>query len=291
MYAKKIQEELVRRYETEKVNYAQQVKIQFSIRENKSSKGRRRNWRTATRNFTAYGTRATIQNEIDRIYENIRDKIEQESPYDTKEFNYEIIGEATEIPDDVANPPARKTAVRNNRVVNVKMRETFMLKLDEDADYSWDTKTGRCVFDYIIYKYTAKDLKQKASLETKYQVLNDLFSDEENPNPLETGVSIAMLRKFCNKYRCAMYAYDADDELVEFYKPDEFDEWNHTKAPLIFRCWNKHFYPIEDTKERKSKVLSACKTEKSTLKDADIQIIKEKKSRSRKESKQRNYLS
>jgi hypothetical protein len=82
----------------------------------------------------------------------------------------------------------------------------------------------------------------------------NLFSDEENPNPLETGVSIAMLRKFCNRYRCSMYAYDADDELVEFYKPDGFDTENHHhKAPLIFRCWNKHFYPIEDEKERKSK--------------------------------------
>jgi len=151
-----------------------------------------------------------------------------------------------------------------------------------DDNQEWDTKQGKCVFDYLIHTY--KDVSGfKKTLgrdkEQAYEFLNELFKDTDNideKDPLTQGVSISQLEKFCDRFDINMYAYDKTDNLIEFYKCKKAIDrgLGGGRKSLVFVVYDDHFYPVEDEKERKSKSARAV-TE--NFKSKDIETFANKK--------------
>ena len=74
---------------------------------------------------------------------------------------------------------------------------------------TWDTNTGRCVFDYIINRYG----NIKGFINTcTYGNLKDVFNNStyggEDKDLFSIGVSTPEIERFCITYRIPMYAID-----------------------------------------------------------------------------------
>jgi hypothetical protein len=244
-------------------------------------KGKRTRWVEQTRTFTAFGKNKTDLNaQILTKFDYIKYQIEENSPTASKDFGYEVI-EETRKPLQVKGKQGYMTK---------KMKQTTLL-LDGDDKQEWDTGTGRCVFDYLIYKYgELKGFKKCMN----YEYLDDLFAgrlnenylDSEgkvlNPNqkPLEEGVSVFQLEVFCSRFGIRMYVYDIDDQCIHHYTPPMI---NKNGRPLIYRIYNNHIYPIEDETERKSMVGKTLYDERPedqkaiAIRSKDIEIMEESK--------------
>jgi len=165
---------------------------------------------------------------------------------------------------------------------HMKMRDAFThFKITEDKQ-EWNTNQGKCVFDYLIWKY--KDVSGFKKVlgkdrEQAEQWLNDLFMSNETDeeNPLEQGVSVQQLENFCDFFSINMYAYDKTDNLIEYYKCKKAltRELSGAKEPLIFVVYDEHFNPIIDKYERKCKVGKATSTG-SQISSADIETFSTK---------------
>jgi hypothetical protein len=144
---------------------------------------------------------------------------------------------------------------------HTKMRDAFSRFKFNDEIAEWDTNTGRCVFDYLIWKYgNASGFKKLLGYDRNdaYKFLNDLFKEDDIDytsefgfkEPLEAGVSVSQLEKFCDKFCIFMYAYDKDDDLIITYKPKKITSARYS---LIFIVYDNHFYPVLDNHNRLSK--------------------------------------
>lgn len=149
---------------------------------------------------------------------------------------------------------------------NMRMKDAFSFFKISDDKQEWNTNQGRCVFDYLIWKY--KDVsgfkkvlgKDRNSAE---EWLNNLFmgNEPEDENPLQQGVSVQQLEKFCEFFSINMYAFDKTDNLIEYYKCKKSVEGNKAgREALIYVVYDEHFYPVEDKSERKSKQGKATST-------------------------------
>lgn len=142
----------------------------------------------------------------------------------------------------------------------IRMKQSGVGIYDGYDKQEWDTNTGRCVFDYIIYKYgNIKGFKKVCN----YESLCDIFTvknnyddeaeaDDEIINPLDLldmGVSSCEIKRFCRKYSIPMYALDEIENTFNQYIPPNR---NKMCPALIYRLSNKHFYPINDTNKIKS---------------------------------------
>jgi len=165
---------------------------------------------------------------------------------------------------------------------HMRMRNVLAYFKFGDDNQEWDTKQGRCVFDYLIYTY--KDVKGfikplGRSKEQAYEFLNELFKDTDNideKDPLTQGVSISQLEKFCDMFGVNMYAYDKTDNLIEYYKSKKVGRGQ----ALVFIVYDDHFYPVEDIKERNSKKGRAVNEE--TYISNDIETSANKKEETKK---------
>lgn len=256
----------------------QVVKMTFKIQ----PKGKRTRWVEDSRTFTAFGRNKTdLNSQIRSKFDYIKTQIEENSPTASKDFGYEVIQETK-----------KPIVVRNKQGYMTKKMKMATLALDGELPQEWDTGTGRCVFDYLIYKYG--DLKGFKKC-MNYEYLNDLFDGRLNENyldsegkvlnpkqkPLDDGVSINQLEIFCNRFGVRMYVFSIDDQCIHHYKPPNI---NKNGRPLIFRIYNNHIYPIDDEKERASKVGKVLFDENKDedgntlclkIKSKDIEIMEE----------------
>lgn len=203
-------------------------------------------WRTLTYEGQVQGTRSNVPNLVQAKYQEQIDNIEQDSPYDSKDFSGVKLGEPA-----VAPIVAGKLVAKGIRVA--RMRKTGALKLDVNyiGDTSWDRNEDTCVFDYLYHSYAGKSGFKKSlpadDRDRAYDYLDSLFQDEENQKPLEEGVSIEQIKKFCDRFDIGMIALDKNEKLIEYVRSK-----NRTHPPLIFIICNNHFYPIEDKHKRLS---------------------------------------
>jgi hypothetical protein len=142
---------------------------------------------------------------------------------------------------------------------HMKMRDALSFFKISNDNQEWDTKQGKCVFDFLIWKYKDVSGFKKPlgkSREQAEQWLNNLFmgNEPEEENPLKQGVSVQQLERFCEFFSINMYAFDKTDNLIEYYKCKKFVDGNKAgREPLMFIAYDEHFYPVEDKAERKSK--------------------------------------
>mgnify|MGYP003343349472 CR=1 FL=1 len=111
---------------------------------------------------------------------------------------------------------------------------------------------------------------------------NDLFKGTEidEQNPLRDGVSVSQLESFCEEFKIAMYAWDKDDSLIEYYKPSK----TGGRGVLIFNVFDNHFSPIDDEYEKDSKFAIARNMSKGAkISSNDIESFASKKEPVKKE--------
>ena len=140
----------------------------------------------------------------------------------------------------------RPSVVKSSKGIHlehIKMKDAGAYQLEGyDITTQWDTMTGKCVFDYIKYRYG--DIKGFKSVCT-YDNLHNIFGN----NSLEDGVNTIQIEKFCKLFKIPMYAIDSDEKTFKLYQP----EIRNKKCPaMIYRLSNKHFYPISDTSKIRS---------------------------------------
>jgi hypothetical protein len=123
----------------------------------------------------------------------------------------------------------------------IRMRDASVYNLEDYENQEWDTKKGRCVFDYIINRYgNLKGLK----LACNDEELIKIFDDED---ALINGVNTYQINNFCHQYNIPLYAYDENDNLFHHFYPTKKNNY----PSMMFKILNNHFYPIPE-KFRKS---------------------------------------
>ena len=128
-----------------------------------------------------------------------------------------------------------------NNLNEIKMKDSISYNLEDYDNQDWDTKKGRCVFDYIINRYgNLKGLK----LACNDEELIKIFGDDET---LINGVNTYQIEKFCRNFNIPLYAYDEDENLFHYYYPDKV---NKNYPSMMFKIQNNHFYPIPDKKRK-----------------------------------------
>lgn len=146
----------------------------------------------------------------------------------------------------------------NNRVQikNIRMRNAQALKLNDEDLPEWDLGTGRCIYDALIHIW--KDPKSRMTKKANYEWLNNFFTDEDNPNPEEDGISIHQLESLARREDFTLYAFNINNKLLSKHKATKGSQ----KPAFVFKLWNNHIYPIDDVNERASIIRKNADTEK-----------------------------
>lgn len=180
-----------------------------------------------------------LKNDLNDIVNEYMQEVEDESPVDTAEqLN--------------RNDNIQEVNNKLKPLNKIRMKQSGVGIYDGYDKQEWDTNTGRCVFDYIIYKYgNIKGFKKVCNYESLCNIFYDI--DDEDVNDcnelLKIGVNTNEIKRFCDKFNIPMYAVDEIENTFTQYIPKN----RNTNCPaLIYRLSNKHFYPINDTNKIKS---------------------------------------
>lgn len=136
------------------------------------------------------------------------------------------------------------------QINRVRMREEEAFLLDDEEKPAWDTGNGKCVYDAMIYSYgKSKGLIKKMNAEYLTSVF--VKYDDENPDPLNDGVSVEQIIGLCSELNISCYAFDIRDNLITKTLYDETKSSNDKHQAFVFRMYNNHIYPITDDYKRK----------------------------------------
>ena len=146
-----------------------------------------------------------------------------------------------------------------NNTDKIKPLERIRMKQSGiDQGYNkqeWETNMGRCVFDYIIYKYgNINGFKKICNYESLCKIFydtDDCYDEEltDYKDLLNVGVNTIEIKRFCERFKIPMYAVDELENTFNQYIPQN----RNKKCPaLIYRISYTQFYPINDTNKIKS---------------------------------------
>lgn len=272
-YVNRVKDDVVKKWKTATQEYINSYKIFFKRYDKNSKK-----YRDVYRTFSIQATKGDAQLNAQLRYEELQKEMtENYDDIDPESFAMtDAIGEAIPVMKGegikVAAGAVHSTASGGQRKVGkngsktgLKMRFT-QLKMTKDKQ-EWDTGRGRCVFDYIIWRYKGvvgfkKELNKNEMINFKgiecsksEAFLNELFKQEDGVGgePLIEGVNIYELENFSDKFGVAIYAFDIQGGLIEYYKPPR----ESNGEPLIFTCYAEHFNPVTEKQQRKLKVSKA----------------------------------
>lgn len=129
----------------------------------------------------------------------------------------------------------------NKNYSSIPMKDAYSFNLEDYDNQEWDTKKGRCVFDYIKYRYgNLKGLKLACNDEELIKIFN-------NEYVLIDGVNTLEIKLFCERYNIPLYAYDENENVFLHYYPDKKSNY----PSMMFKILNNHFYPIPESKRKK----------------------------------------
>ena len=115
----------------------------------------------------------------------------------------------------------------------------------------WETNMGRCVFDYIIYKYgNIKGFKKICNYESLCKIFydtDDCYDEEltDYKDLLNVGVNTIEIQRFCERFKLPMYAINDNEKCFKQYTPISR---NKNAPAMIYRVSNEHFYPFPNKK-------------------------------------------
>ena len=216
--------------------------------------------------ITARGTKDTVFLDAINQYERLKKQYEEDYPEnDSYGFNEDpvslipitagtgIMVEKQRVETTVSG--GQRTVGKKGVKRNMRMRDAFRtLRISNDTE-EWNTNQGKCVFDYLIWKYKDVDGFKKLlgkGKEKAEEWLNNLFKDEEyeGQDPIYDGVCVRQLEKFCDIFAINMYAFDKTDNLIQYYR---CKKTVGGRDALMFIVYDEHFHPISNKAERKSK--------------------------------------
>jgi len=264
-YANKVREEILKKWKNATQEYYGTYKMFYKRYDKKSKK-----MIDVVNKITARGTKDSVF--LDAITKFNR-KVEQYQEDYPENDTYELIEDPVSL---IPIPSGEGIIVENQRVEssvsggqrtigkkgvkrNIKMRDAFTYFKISDDTQEWNTNQGKCVIDYLIWKYADISGFKKILGKDREQAedwLNTLFmsNEPEEQDPITQGVSVQQLEKFCEFFSINMYAFDKTDNLIEYYKCKKSVDGNKAgREALIFIVYDNHFYPVEDKTERKSK--------------------------------------
>jgi len=137
---------------------------------------------------------------------------------------------------------------KGTNLENIKMKDASACMLDGYDNQEWDSKTGKCVLDYIIHHY--KDIKGFKTALCSYESLNNILKNFEDEDCSITGVDTLQIMKFCMKHKISMYALNDDDKVFKIYQITDKNGRNRHAPSMMFKLSNNHFYPIPDDKKK-----------------------------------------
>jgi hypothetical protein len=140
-----------------------------------------------------------------KISEIIKGKVEKKRIAIYKMNNYIINVEVKSIKEDIHQYK------NGTNLENIKMKDADANMIDGYDNQEWDTKTGKCVFDYIINQYKTKKGFEEVC---NYEKLNNIFKNFEDEDCLLTGVDTLQIIKFCSRFKLPMYALDDDEKTL-----------------------------------------------------------------------------
>ena len=246
-FVKAVKANIQQKYTTDNERIIQPWSMTFKRRFNN-----RQNWDNVTTSGVVLGRRFEINELVAADATGRQQNIEEDSPYETKQFSEPEFGETQVVPVN-----GGKLVAKGIRVARMKAVGALKLANNYSGDTSWDLNQDTCVYDYIFHKYAGKSGFKKSlpadKREKAYEYLDMIFT-EVNPDeniyfssPRTEGVCIEQIKKFCSQFDIGMIALDKNEKLIEYIK-----DKNGNNKPLIFIICNNHFYPIEDTDKRKS---------------------------------------
>lgn len=140
----------------------------------------------------------------------------------------------------------------NGKLQDVRMRNAWhpqitdnMYKYSTERLGDWDTRRGRCVFDYLLKRYRTN--RNKWMTEAS---LCEVFAQGYGgnvPDFLTEGVNTRDLVLLCRKLRTSLYAMNDNEKVFHVYRPaDDGLEQDYNSPSLVYRIHGNHFYPIID---------------------------------------------
>lgn len=142
------------------------------------------------------------------------------------------------------NPKTIINNINNNQQIKkdlkeIKMKDACSYNYEGYEEQDWDTKKGKCVFDYIRNKFgNLKGLKIACNEDNLIKIFND-------KDAIINGVDTYQIYNFCTMYNIAYYAYDEDYNLFDYYYPKK-----NNYPSMMYKIINNHFYPIPEGKRR-----------------------------------------
>lgn len=124
-------------------------------------------------------------------------------------------------------PPAAAAELRMRRA-------TLGTSLEVDARGAWDAGTGRCVYDFLTFRYAGLRAVRAGGEE----YLRATFDAVGGVATRELGVSTAELDAFAEKHKLRMYAATPDGRV--FHRRDG----NSRHPPLAYVVANGHMFPV-----------------------------------------------
>lgn len=275
-YANRVRDAVIKKWKSDTQEYYGTYNMFYKVLNTKTKK-----MVDVVTKLTVKGTKKNIDDNAFDEYENRKKRYMEDYPEnDSYSFDEKPVSLIPITSGDgiiVENQRVESSVSGGQRIVgkrgikrNMKMKEAFSFFKFGDDKQEWNSNKGKCVFDYLIWKY--KDMSGFTKVlgkgkEKAEEFLNDLFRDDniEEQNPITQGVSISQLEKFCDKFSINMYAFDKSDWLIQYYKCNKavinsFKEkktGGGLKPPLVFVVYDNHFYPVEDKKERERKTKRA----------------------------------
>ena len=262
-YDRRVEEYLIKKWKNDTQEYIGTYNMYFKKYDKTSKK-----MKDVAVKITARGTKDSILLDALAQYNTRKQRYEEDYPendsYALDEEPVSLIPYTAGSGISVEKQRVESSVSGGQRVVGkrgvkrtMKMKRAYQFlkfaKDDNGNPCEWDRNEGTCVFDYLYWKF--KDVKgfdkffngtktKQKTREEVYDELNDLFKGTEidEQNPLRDGVSVSQLESFCEEFKIAMYAWDKDDSLVEYYKPSK----TGGRGVLIFNVFDNHFSPIDE---------------------------------------------
>ena len=135
----------------------------------------------------------------------------------------------------------------------------------------WDTKTNKCVPDWIIYKYkNVKGFIKKCSYEAIEELSNYGIVSVDDYNPNKNGYTINHIRNWC--YNVGVNCYIMNDGRLTIY---DCREKVYKNIPLVIEVKNNHLYPITDKNiiaKIKGMATNTLRTELSNFQETEKKV-------------------
>lgn len=130
----------------------------------------------------------------------------------------------------------------------IKMKDASALNLDGEQVQFWNTGAGRCVYDFLIWRYAERKGCKKICVDEKLDELFGTYTNDKEEeltceNPQQEGVCVFQLINFAEAVGCRMYALDENNTLFYSHEPSRI---NKGLPPLIYKVKNNHMYAFID---------------------------------------------